>query len=152
MMLNTNVEVNGLGFRLVNQNSPSKTLHINRPTWFGILDMAVEHGWCPMGTAEPDWWMKSGEDLSFLHGETCCGGYTDGSRGLVLLEDALNLADALENAIVDYEPEWLRFEEWGGISYSGALFPSRLGTPSLGALSCLMDFCRMGPFQIEHLQ
>ena len=150
MMTNIYIEVIGLGFRLINHNCPSKTLHLNRPTWFGILDLAVENGWNPMGTAYPEWWLQPIDDLGWYGPNP--GGYTGQLPGLVLLEDALNLADALEQALVTYEPGWQRFQDWGGISLQGAMLPEVQDSPSLGAMSCLVDFCRLGPFHIEPLQ
>ena len=131
---------------MTNQSYPKKTLRLNRPTWYGILDLAVENGWNPMGTAHPEWWLLPGEE-ALAGGGPSRGSYTGGPLGLVLLEDALNLADALEQALLAYEPEWQRFRVWGEIPRLG----DRGGLPSLGAMSCLVDFCRMGSFHIEHL-
>ena len=135
-----------MGFRLTNQSYPKKTLRLNRPTWYGILDLAVENGWNPMGTAHPEWWLLPGEETLAGDGPSR-GGYTGEPLGLVLLEDALNLADALEQALLAYEPEWQRFRVWGEKPLQG----DRGGVPSLGAMSCLVVFCRIGSFHIEHL-
>jgi hypothetical protein len=67
---------------------------------------------------------------------------------LVLLEDALNLADALDQAFLDYEP--IR------VPASFFLFdPANVALgrrPSVGAISEVRDFCRLGAFRIERYQ
>lgn len=68
----------------------------------------------------------------------------DGQR-LVLLEDALNLVDALDRAYQAYEPQ--------RVPASYFLFePDDLRLrlrPSLGALAAAIDVCRQGSFSIE---
>jgi hypothetical protein len=67
------------------------------------------------------------------------------SRRLVLLEDALNLVDALDRAYLAYEPQ--------RVPASYFLFepddPALRLRPSLGALAAAIDVCRQGPFSIE---
>jgi hypothetical protein len=122
---------------------------VTKRTWYDLLETALENGWNPLGVARPDWWMLPGEDLFGEPGELPGDGYTGEKHGLVLFEDALNLADALERAIADYEPEWTRFQEWGGVALSGVTLSIEKAIPSLGAMGCLVDFCRMGAFHIQ---
>jgi hypothetical protein len=63
----------------------------------------------------------------------------------VLFEDALNLADALEQAFLDYEPV--------RVPASYYLFepedPALRRRPGIGAMAALIDFCRQGSFWLE---
>lgn len=120
---------------------------MSKAAWYDILDLAEAYGWNPLGTV-PDEWYSHALDL---HGDSFDEQdrwYTnsDGAR-LVLLEDALNLADALERAFLADEPP--------GSSYSPENTPpgradplSRL-QPGIGAISAVLDFCRLGAFWIE---
>ena len=134
--------------RLRNQKNPQLTLSLTSEAWFGVLDLAEAYDWNPMGTVQPGYWVDLDRDLY---------GYApEGLRKLVpsevlienrlvLLEDALNLADALERAFLDYEPVRLPVDYF--------LFDSddpviRL-RPSIGAISAVMDFCLCGAFWIE---
>ncbi len=136
-----------MSFRLVNQRCPSKTLAVNKVTWYGLLETALENGWNPLGAAQPEWWLELGEPDE-LSGD----GYVGERQGLILFEDALNLADALERAIAAYEPEWTPYQEWGGVTLAGVALPAKKAIPSLGAMCCLVDFCRMGAFHLHPLQ
>lgn len=67
---------------------------------------------------------------------------------LVLIEDALNLADALDDAFMEYEhirvpASFYLFEP------SDPKFTLR---PSIGAIAAVIDFCRSGAFWIERYQ
>jgi hypothetical protein len=152
MVGNIVIEDGALRFRLVNQNCPKRTLNYNKRTWFGLLSMALEHGWNPMGAAHPEWWLLPGGDLFDGPGDQPLCGYTGETHTLVLFEDALNLADALETAVQAYEPEWIRFQEWGEVSLAGVALWGQKVLPSLGAMDCLVAFCRQGAFQIQHLE
>jgi hypothetical protein len=105
-----------------------------------------------MGTAHPEWWLIPGGDLFDSGGVPPLCGYIGESHSLVLFEDALNLADALEKAILAYEPEWKLFREWGEVSLAGVALSVQKILPSLGAMDCLITFCRQGAFQIQHLE
>lgn len=184
-----------MSFRLRNQNSPEKTLSITSPAWFGILDIAEQFGWNPMGTVLPEWWL-GGELVQFgydLHERagyrrpedwptdpwptawpaadlTGEGGAGDGDDGdpyptngnghtrLVLLEDALNLADALERAFMAYEPRRTHhladyfapgLESPAGRTRPGAGAYAGIGAVGIGAIVAVTDFARLGAFSIE---
>jgi hypothetical protein len=65
----------------------------------------------------------------------------------VLLEDALNLADAQERAILNYEPQYIP-----SLFYYTTLGEHNCanGTqPSLGAIQGVIDICYLGIFKIE---
>ena len=142
-----------MGYRFANQNNPKKTLWLSSSTWFSLLDTAEQHGWNPMGTVYPEWWMVP-EGIyparEYEYFQLLDGSYTGAETRLVMLEDALNLADALERAISAYEPRWTRFQEWGQVSLSGVFLPVKNARPSLGALSYMLDLCRLGAFCIEN--
>ena len=73
--------------------------------------------------------------------------YWSHDEGLVLLEDALNLADALENAFMNYEPQHIPslhyYTVFGENSRSNGI------QPSLGAIQGVIDLCYLGMFRIE---
>ena len=73
------------------------------------------------------------------------GAWLAEGRRLVLLEDALNLVDALDRAYQAYEP--------AKVPASYFLFepedPRLRLRPSLGALAAAIDVCRQGSFSIE---
>lgn len=132
--------------RLNSQRDPSRVLILTDAAWFALLDLAEGYGWNPFGPILPGQWHALEPDL---------GGYNpselddippqagrNGQR-LVILDDALNLADALENAFMDYEPQ--------RVPASFYLFEpddSRI-PPSLGALRETIEICHLGAFWIE---
>lgn len=139
-----------MSFRLSNQNDPNVNLRISNQAWFGILELAEAHGWNPMGTILPGWWYEvqailagySPDDMDVWEGS-----YTGRAGRLVMLEDALNLADALERAFLEYEPEFTHMiPEAPPAGMVVALDQSR---PSIGALAAVADLCRSGAFWIE---
>jgi hypothetical protein len=134
-------------FRLVNENNPDLTLSLTSDTWFEILDLAEVYGWNPMGTAIPGKWDNLEAALAGYYPDSPVrfnGGHDPKGR-LVLLEDALNLADALDSAFMEYEPV--------RVPASFFLFAPRDGGAdlrvSIGALQAVTDFCRYGAFWIE---
>jgi hypothetical protein len=135
-------------YRLINQNDPHLSLCFTTATWFALLDAADEHGWNPMGTVLPGQWPGFGTDpdgYTFYSLEDWDGEEQD-SR-FVLLEDALNLADALEEAFMAYEPAYVP----ASFSYFEPLDQGDHRPPSLGALRAAVDFCSLGAFWIEPL-
>jgi hypothetical protein len=157
-------------FRLRNEHNPDYTLSITSDTWYGVLDLAGEYGWNPMGTILPGQWDELEVALAgyFLekpfywqyHGSGNGNGNGNGSkngsgsakfapdsedRRMVSFQDALNLADALDQAFLEYEP--LR------VPASFYLFEPRQKVwslrPSIGAIAELVNFCRSGGFWIE---
>jgi hypothetical protein len=138
-----------LTYRLRNNKNPATTLGLTASTWYGILDLAEENGWNPMGTmpSDPGDPGMTLAGLGFNAARDWGGEYWSANAGLVLFEDALNLADALERAILDYEPQYIpslqyytMFGENNGLN----------GTyPSLGAIQAVIDLCYLGMFKIE---
>jgi hypothetical protein len=141
-------------FRLRNEQNLEYTLSMTSDTWFGVLDLAGEYGWNPMGTIIPGQWDDLEAALAgyFLEKPYSWNGGGNGRNGIereesrmVSFEDALNLADALDQAFLEYEP--LR------VPASFYLFePRERGwslRPSVGAITELVNFCRMGAFWIE---
>ena len=120
---------------------------MSSPAWYGILDIAEEQGWNPLGTVHPEWWLfpgRSGTGSGLEFREMLAGCYIGEEIRLVLIEDALNLADALARSSQEYEPEWTRFETAG----EDTLRAGR-SKPSLGAILLVEEFCRLGAFSIE---
>ena len=138
-----------MAVRLRNQRYPLQTLNLTSQTWVSLLDLASEYGWSPRGTLCEDWLdliQLSGYFLNeWPHWET---ENSSDSRRLVIIEDALNLADALELAFVEYEPvrvpaSYFFFET------KDAFLTYR---PSIGAIGAAIQLCQMGAFWIEQYQ
>lgn len=139
-----------MSFRLTNQNDPEKTLSLSVEAWYGLLELAEAHGWNPMGTGLPPWWSSNGNGSHGfdLHAQDSWNGdYISGDGGVVMLDDALNLADALERAFWEYEPKFTR------VMYE--VFPTYFARtqerflPGIGVIALAADFCRCGAFVIE---
>ncbi len=134
-----------MALRLRNENDPQKSLILTLDAWFGLLDQAEQFGWNPMGTVLPGLWLSPvtdpyGYDIRVDGGDT--------SQRLVLFEDALNLADALEAAFLEYEPVPLP----ASFFYFDSPESTFNRAPGIGAFVELIDFCRTGSFWIEHYQ
>jgi hypothetical protein len=118
-------------------------------TWYGILELAEENGWNPMGTIpsnpEDNGMVLAG--LGFSDAHNWSGDYWSENQGLVLLEDALNLADALELAILNYEHHYIPSLHYYTIF--GENNGSNGTQPSLGAIQGVIDLCYLGMFKIE---
>jgi hypothetical protein len=135
-------------YRLRNEKDPNNIILLTRETWYSILDLAEEYGWNPMGAVLPGEFHEyglspAGSYLGVALTLYWNGGSEDGR--LVVLEDALNMADALERAFMEYEPvrvpaSYFFFESLDQTN------PTR---PGLGALTAVIDICRTGAFWIE---
>lgn len=140
--------ITNLYYRLCNSSEPKHSLILTRLAWHQMLELAEFYGWIPMGTTTPG--LLAGVQSSWDDGsrgvyEREGGSYTPGVARFVMLEDALNLADALERAFIGYDPQpepaWSYYEgEWNGTYHS---------SPGVGVILTLADFCRMGEFWIE---
>jgi hypothetical protein len=136
-----------MAVRLRNEKDPNQTLSLAYQVWFSLLDLAELYGWQPMGAILPGNWSTEVSLESYFPMSVwdwhAHGG--DQAAHTVLWEDALNLADALEQAFQEYEPQRM--------PASFFLFePEDLALrtkPSIGAITALIDFCRSGPFFIE---
>jgi hypothetical protein len=136
-----------LSYRLRNQDDPDRAVRMNNWTWYGILELAENYGWNPRGTVTPERMELAG--FYSGNGKLRVGEYWGNETRLVLLEDALNLADALEEAFLRYEPKRLP-----------SLHPFHLGEPNgsngfhapgIGVIQILIHFCQEGAFLIEKL-
>lgn len=132
--------------RLSSQRDPSHELILTDAAWQALLDLAEAYGWNPYAPVLPWQWDALELDLSgYAPGEPFFDAYGDveNRRRLVVLDDALNLADALERAFLDYEPQ--------RVPASFYLFaPEQEDTlPGLGALTETLKICQKGPFWIE---
>ena len=136
-------------YRLSNNDNPNVTFGVTSSTWYGILELAEENGWNPMGTLPPDP-DDTGLVLAGLgSSDAGCwdGEYWGDEGGLVLFEDALNLADALELALLNYEPQYIPSLHYYTIF--GENNRSNGTQPSLGAIQGIIDLCYLGIFRIE---
>lgn len=135
-------------YRLRNEKASNNCVHLTGETWYSILDLAEEFGWNPMGAVIPGEFQEYGLSSAGTHLGVALNLYWNGgSEGgrLVVFEDALNMADALERAFMEYEPvrvpaSYFFFEPLDQTS------PTR---PALGALAAVIDICRTGAFWIE---
>lgn len=146
--------------RMRNQRQPKITLNLTGYAWSGILELAVDYGWNPMGAMIPGRWHQEFSIDSYFP-ENHNSGYSNPEYLInqnesddhrynkqVLFEDALNLADALEYAFLDYEPV--------RVPASYYLFepedPALRLRPGIGAVNAVIDFCRQGSFWLEPYQ
>jgi hypothetical protein len=125
------------------------TLGLISSTWYGILELAEENGWLPMGTIPSDPWDAGMvlPGLGFHVARDWGGDYWSDNGGLVLFEHALNLADALERAILDYEPQYTPSLYYFTI-FGGNNGLNRIQS-SLGAIQGVINLCYLGVFKIE---
>lgn len=129
---------------------------LTRSAWYGILDLADLYGWNPLGTLLHGEWEDlpipiSGYDSGEWNGVLTQSGLSeepvggDGKSQLIILEDALNLADALEQAFCEYEAVQ--------VPASYYLFEPQdeylRQRPSIGALREVIELCHLGAFLVE---
>jgi len=138
-----------MAYRLINKRNPTQTLTQTRRAWYCLLDMARQSGWNPMGTIHQG--LLHGLVTNLLEDhpewEPGNGTYTPVTSRLVMLEDALNLMDALQRAFIVYEPQ--RVASYYGIFRTEWDELRDRTYPGIGSLQALTDFCRAGPFIIE---
>lgn len=137
--------------RLCNQKNPDHILMLTCQAWWELLDLAELYGWRPLGPVLPGAWsiLDLASDVGHLP-----GGYDRYSEEVVeasqvvLLEDALNLADALERALYEYEPVRVPATYY---LFEPAEETSRR-RPGIGTMAALIEFCRDGRFSVENIQ
>jgi hypothetical protein len=133
-------------YRLRSEKFAEKTLNLTSETWSKILRLAEEFGWRPVSQLMLDWREQPPLAGIFL-GVPLTWHYDDedSSRQYVVLEDAYNLADILEQALYAYDPiqlpvSFFYFENRALEAYL---------PPSIGALSEVIQIARLGAFWIE---
>ena len=134
-----------MSYLLKNQNQTHITVKMNNQTWYGILEMAEDHDWNPLGTVVSEQFEMAG----FYGGEAVFGDYWSDEFSLVLLEDALNLADALEQAYLDYEP--VRLPSLNPFLWNGEFEILSRPQPGIGVIQILIAFFQAGAFTIERI-
>lgn len=140
-----------MSFKLVNDQDEKRTVSLNNESWYSILDLAEIYGWNAMGTVLPEWLHGSLPAVGWgwqspEEWELWEGSYTDEEKRLVLFEDALNLADALERAFLD-ERELVPMEL--EITDSGRVIPFTRQRPGVGVIMAVLELSRRGAFWIE---
>lgn len=136
-----------IAYLLRNDKDPGAALGITIDTWNKILNLAEVHGWRPVGMVGRDF-----RDLNkplagvFLGRPLLLQEEVHREKiGFVVLEDALNLADALDRAFLAYEPDYLPA---GYFFFKNQEIEDRL-LPSIGAIREVIEFCKRGSFWIE---
>lgn len=145
-----------MSVRLTNQYNLTHSLALNLRAWQAVLDLAREYGWIPMGAVIPEWLAGVGwtggdllrEDQADLDAPPPSISYLcDDCQRLVMLEDALNLGDALERAFLDHEPATLH--PLGIVFRSDWEERPEEILPGLGVMLALIALCRSGSFWVE---
>lgn len=139
---------------LRNWQNPRFTLSLTPVTWYGLLELAESYGWASTCRALMDATLAAQHavDLSapvFAPAGTYNGyplGLDQGSS-LITTEQALSLAEALEQAFLDYEPRRLP-----ALYYHFPPPDPTLERPSIGAILETANFCRRGAFWLETLE
>ncbi len=134
-----------LPIHMQNDRNPGKVLCLATSAWWEILSTALDYGWNPLGAVPVDVGM-----FAIIPPEVSMDSYfptdhREQADRMVVLEDALNLADALERAFKDYEPLWMpasyfRFEPED---------PFLRDRPAVGTLLAVADFCNLGAFAVR---
>jgi len=140
-----------VSYRLSKDKYPDQALHLNNGAWFDILSLAEDYGWNPMGTVREAWLPSTGVPHHFNpeYLDYWSGSYISELGSLVLLDDALNLADALERAFIEYDPYPSRRYLPGYLNGTGDENGGlRAG---VGVILALADFCRDGAFRVDYL-
>jgi hypothetical protein len=141
-----------MSFRLSNQNHPNQALCMSNSAWFDIISLAEDYGWNPMGTVHEEWTLGlvgGFPEINLDIPDFWSSSYTGEDGSLVLLDDALNLADALERAFIESDPQpsldYLPGYVDGWDQTNDSL---RAG---IGVILVVKDFCYNGAFWIERL-
>ena len=123
------------------------TIRLNNQTWYSILELAEDYGWNPLGTVLPGVFelarLFSGDPSEWY------GDYWSSGERLVLLEDALNMGDALQEAYLDYEPIRLPTLHAFSVSWNGGFEILNRPQPGIGIVQLMADFCKFGAYTIE---
>ena len=137
-------------YQLRSQKKPGYTLTLTRGAWHRFLEMARQAGWNPMGTVHPDRMLglSSVYDEIYSLGDFDNGTYTPVDSRQVMLDDALNLGDALERAFMTFEPQ--RVSAYASFYRTESDRHREWSRPGIGTLLELADFCRSGSFFIEY--
>ena len=138
-----------MAYTLRNEKDPELSLSINGQTWNALLDLAEDYGWNPVGTVLPEWhaWAGTREGDEPEMSELFLGSYTPECSRLVVLEDALNLGEALGRAFLEFEP--CRVHSYPELALMGVPEPPGICRPSIGAIVAAADFCQKGAFWIN---
>jgi hypothetical protein len=136
-----------MSYLLTNQRDPQQTIRLSNQAWFGILELAEDYGWRPLGTIMPESYGLAGpfsDDPSQWYGD-----YWSAGERLVIVDDALNMGDALSKAYVDYEP--IRKETLHPFFADSDFGVINRPQPGIGIVKLLAEFCLYGSFFIEQV-
>jgi hypothetical protein len=132
--------------RLRNERDPDRIVCVTNSTWVSILEIAEQQDWRPLGAVQPEWLWGS-ESLLYPPEDLLSNNLTYEGGKLVILDDALNLADALERAFLAYEPE--RIRSYTDLTLFGVFGSAINGRPGIGVILEVAELCQSGAFWIE---
>jgi hypothetical protein len=136
-----------MSYQLTNQRDPEQTIRLSNQAWYGILELAEDYGWRPLGTILPQRYGTAGifyDDPSQWYGD-----YWSVGERLVVIDDALNMGDALNKAYIDYEP--IRQATLHAFSNDGGMGIINRPQPGIGIVKIMAEFCHSGAFFIERI-
>lgn len=136
-----------MSFQLRNEDDHTLTITLSSRAWYRLLELGEQHGWNPLGTVRPEWLAGFNFAMPVEEGTGMFqqGSYTSQASRQVLLEDALNLADALDRAFLVLEPcptlpyRGIHQTEW---DEDGV-------TPGIGVIAAVIELCNQGAFWID---
>jgi hypothetical protein len=131
----------------MNERDPRRVLYLTAETWDRIVSLAEAYGWFPVNSAILGTDHVAEIPLAgfYLDAPLTRAGDYSATRNLVITEDALNLAEALERAFLAYEPlrlpsRYLFFSEWE--------LEKKL-PPAIGAIDAVINLSRLGAFWLS---
>lgn len=137
-----------MAYHLRNEKNPNHTLTLTQGAWLRMLEMARQAGWNPMGTVHPNVMLGLSSNYDDIYSDYDNGTYTPADSRLVMLDDALNLMDALERAFIAFEPR--RVSAYSSFYRTERDRSLEWSRPGIGTMLELAEFCRSGSFYIEN--
>lgn len=136
-----------MSFQLSNEHDQTLSIMLSNRAWYHLLELAEQHGWNPMGTIRPEWLVGFGSAGS---GELEMdvfrqGSYTSQASRQVMVEDALNFAEALDRAFLVLEPRPTLL--YRGIYQTD--WDENGVTPGIGVITAVIELCTQGAFWID---
>jgi hypothetical protein len=132
---------------LTNERDPRRVLYLTAETWDGIVTLAEAFGWFPVNDAILGTHFTAKIPLAGYYLDIPLSRAEDfgSERSLVVTEDALNLAEALERAFLAYEPSFMPVHYW---FFSEREVEKNL-PPAIGAIDAVINLSRLGSFWLS---